>query len=145
MRTKGEWSDDWADPHRWSDSETAICCQCQSPETLWFLILRATVVMNTGSDSRRHTIKVKLHPSLVSFLYTRLACRHSLFHPPPLSLAVFHPSHCVVLQSQPSFQSVLICLFVCKIRKQLPTNEPVPQQWKPWFTIEKKIIECKAK
>lgn len=52
----------------------------KNPEALRFLILLATTVMNTGGDKRWHTIKVKVHPLVVSLLSARSACRHSFFH-----------------------------------------------------------------
>lgn len=124
------------------DEVTAICCQ--GPDTLWFLILLATVVMNTGGDSRRHTIKVEVHPLVVSLFYTvRLP---SLTLSSSLSLpGCFLASHSVVLQSQLSFESVLICLFARKITKQQPTKELVSQWCKTRFSLEKKIVTCKAR
>lgn len=107
-------------PHGQSDSD-----MLSSPETQRFLILLATVVMNTGSDSQRHKIKVIVHPLVVLVLYT-VRCRRSLFHPPRLCLAVSSPL--TLLLYKVHFLLSLTCFFVflfARSQKQHSTNELV--------------------
>lgn len=66
---------EWAGPRRRSDSETAICCH--GPEGLWFLILLATVVMNTGSNSQRHNQSQSTSFGSVTPLHGPPAVTHS--------------------------------------------------------------------
>lgn len=99
-------------PRGQSDSD-----MLSSPETQWFLILLATVVMNTGSDSQRHRIKVIVHPLVVLVLYTVRLPSLTLSSTKALP-GCFLAAHSVVIQSPLSFESdVFFCLFVRKITK----------------------------
>lgn len=128
---------EWAGPQRWGDSKTVICCQ--GPEALRFLILLATLVMNTGSDSLRHTIKVKVHPLVVSLLY--------MVRLPSLTLSssrFFSGCFFALCYKVYFLLSVLIFVFVHRITKQQPTNKAISTSIPlPSLVINDKIY-CKS-
>lgn len=82
---------EWASPRGWSDSKTVICCQ--GPEALRSLILLVRMLMNTGGDSRRHTIKVKEHP----LVQRPPAVTHTFT--PPLSLSLLQTQLYLITRS----------------------------------------------
>lgn len=130
---------EWAGPRRQSDSETAICCH--GPEGLWFLILLATVVMNTGSDSQRHNQSQSTSFGSVTPLHGPPAVTHSFI----LTVCVWLHlcPHTVTLQSQLSSESCLTWLFLHNLIKKQPPNWLVHQYVKQDFHYKRKSQSVK--